>query len=190
MTPWTSNHLILCCPLLLLPSIFPSIRVLSNESVLHIRWPKYWSLSFSISPSSEYSGMISFRMDWLDLLAFQRTLKSLVQHHSSKTSILQASAFFMVQVSHICMNTRKIIALTRQTIVSRVMSRLFNMLSKLVMGFPKRSVGKESAGNAGDRSSIPGLGRSIGEWIGYPLQYSGLENFMDCKVYGVTKSRT
>ena len=129
-------------------------------------------------------------MDWLDLLAFQGTLKSLVQHHSSKTSILQGSAFFMVQVSHICMNTGKIIALTRQTIVSRVMSLLFNMLSRLVMGFPKCSVGKDSAGNAGDQSSIPGLGRSTGEWIGYPLQYCGLENFMDCKVYGVTKSRT
>ena len=108
-----SNHLVLCCPLLLLPSFFPSIRVFSNESVLDIRWPKYWSLSFSISPSNEYSGLISFRMDWLDLLAVQGTLKSLLQHHSSKASILQHSAFFIVQLSHPYMTTRKTIALTR-----------------------------------------------------------------------------
>ena len=121
-----SNHLILCCPLLLLSSIFPTIRVFSNESVLHIRWPKYWSFSFSISPSNEYSGLIFFRIDWLDLLAVQGTLKSL-QHHSSKASILQRSAFFIVQLSHPCMITGKTIALTRWTFVGKVMSLLFNM---------------------------------------------------------------
>ena len=112
-----SNHLILCCPLLFLPSVFPSIRVFSNESVLRIRWPKYWSFSFSINPSNEYSGLISFRMDWLDLLAVQGTLKSLLQHHSSKASVLQCSAFFMVQLSHPYMTTGKTIALTRWTFV-------------------------------------------------------------------------
>ena len=121
-----SNHLILCCPLLLPPSIFPSIRVFSNESVLCISWPKYRSFSFSVSPSSEFSGLISFRMDWLDLLAVQGTLKSLLQHHSSKASILQHSAFFTVQLSHPYMTTGKTIALTRQTFVSKVMSLLFN----------------------------------------------------------------
>ena len=126
-----SNHLILCLPLLLLPSIFPSIRVLSKESALHIRWPKYWSFSFNISPSSEQPGLISFRMDWLDLLAGQGTLKSLLQHHSSKASILQCSVFFVVQLSHPYMTTGKTIALTRQTFVGKVMSLLFNMLSKL-----------------------------------------------------------
>ena len=125
-----SNHLILCRPLLLLPSMFPSIRVLSNESVLHIRWPKYWSFTFSISPSSEYSGLISYRIDWLDLLAVQGTLKSLLQHHSSKEAVLQHSAFFMVQLSHPYMTTRKTIALTRRTFVGKVMSLLFNMLSR------------------------------------------------------------
>ena len=120
-----SNHLILCHPLLLPLSIFPSIRVFSNESVLHIRWPSYWSFSFSISPSNEYSGLISFRMDWLDLLAVQRTLKSLLQHHSSKASILQCSACFMVQLSHPYMTTGKTIALTRRTLVGKVMSLLF-----------------------------------------------------------------
>ena len=119
----SSNHLILCRPLLLLPSIFPSIRVFSNESVLPIRWPKYWS--FSISPSNEHSGLISFRMDWLDLLAVQGTLKSLLQHHSSEASILRCSAFFVVQLSHPYMTTRKTIALTRQTFVGKVMSLLF-----------------------------------------------------------------
>ena len=126
-----SNHLILCRPLLLPLSIFPSIRVFSNESVLHIRQPKHWSLSFNISPSNEYSGLISFRMDWLDLLAVQGTLKSLLQHHSSKASILQRSAFFMVQLSHPYITTGKSIALTRQTFVSKVTSLLFNMLSIL-----------------------------------------------------------
>ena len=124
-----SNHLILCCPLLRLPSVFPSIRVFSNKSVLRIRWPKYWSFSFSISPSKEYSGLISFRMDWLDLLPVQGTLKSLLQHHSSKASILWRSAFFVVQLSHPYMTTGKTIALTRQTFVGKVMSLLFNMLS-------------------------------------------------------------
>ena len=123
-----SNHLILCHPLLLLPSIFPSIRVFSNESARHIRWPKYWSFSFNISPSNEYSGLISFRMDWLDLLAIQGTLKSLLQHHTSKASIFQCSAFFIVQLSHPYMTTGKIIAFTRRTFVGKVMSLLFNML--------------------------------------------------------------
>ena len=126
-----SNHLILCRPLLLLPSIFPSIRVFSNESVLHIRWPKYWSFSFSISPSNDYSGLFSFRMDWLDLLAVQGTLHSLLQHHSSKALILWHSAFFIVQLSHPYMTTRKTIALTRWTFAGKVMSLLFNMLSRL-----------------------------------------------------------
>ena len=125
-----SNHLILCHPLLLLPSIFPRIRVFSNESFLRIRWPKYWSFSFNISPSNEHSGQISFRMDWLDLLAVQGTLKSLFQHHSSKASILQHSAFFIVQLSHPPMTTGKTIALTRWTFVGKVMSLLFNMLSR------------------------------------------------------------
>ena len=119
---WPSSHLILCCPLLLLPSIFPSIKVFSNESVLCIRWPKYWSFSFNISPSSEYSGLISFRMDWLDLLAVQGTLKSLPQHHSSKASTLQCSAFFKVKLLHPYMTTGKTIALTRWTFVGKVMS--------------------------------------------------------------------
>ena len=138
--PWVSdaNHLILCHPLLP-PSIFPSIRVFSNELVLHIRWPKYWSFSFSISPSNEYSGLISFSIDQLDLLAVQGTLKSLLQHHSSKASILQHSAFFIVQLSHPYMTTGKTIALTRQTFVGKVMSLLFNMLSRLVITFLPRS---------------------------------------------------
>ena len=126
------NHLILCRPLLLLPSIFPSIRVFSSESDLHIRWPKFWSFSFNISPSNEYSGLISFRMDWLDLLAVQGILKSLLQHHSSKASILRRSDFFIVPLSHPYMTTRKTIALTRQTFVGKVMSLLFNMLSRFV----------------------------------------------------------
>ena len=162
-----SNHLILCCPLLFLPSIFPRIRVFSNELALCIRWPKYWSLSFNISPSNEHPGLISFRMDWLDLLAVQGALKSLLQHHSSKASILQCSAFSIVQLSHPYMTTGKTIALTRQTFVGKVMSLLFNMLSRLV----------------------------IGEGNGTPLQYSCLENPMDGRawwaaVHGVAKSRT
>ena len=132
-----SNHLILCRPLLLLPSILPSIKVFSNEPVFHIRWPKYWS--FSISPSSEYSGLISFRMDWLILLAVQGILKSLLQHHSSKASVLQHSAFFIIQLSHPYMTTGKTIALTRWTFVGKVMSLLFNMLSRLVITFLPRS---------------------------------------------------
>ena len=123
-----SNHIVLCCPLFLLSSIFPSIRVFSNESVLHIRWPKFWSFSFSISLSSEYSGLISIRMDWFDLLVVQGTLRSLLQHHSSKASILWCSAFFIVQLSYPYMTTGKIIALTRQTFVGKVRSLLFNML--------------------------------------------------------------
>ena len=134
-----SNHLILCYPLLLLPSIFPIIRVLSNESALCIRWPKYWSFSFNISPSSEHPGLISFRMDWLDLLAVQGTLKSLLQHHSSKASILRHSAFFIVQLSHPYMTTGKTIALIRGTFVGKVMSLLFNMLSRLVLTFLPKS---------------------------------------------------
>ena len=134
-----SNHLILCHPLLLPPSIFPSIRVISSESVLLIKWPKYWSFSFSISPSEEYSGQISFQMDWLDLLPVQGTLKSLLQHHSSKSSVLRRSAFFIVQLSHPYMTTGKTIALTRQTFVGKVMSLLFNMLSRLVITFLPRS---------------------------------------------------
>src|SRR5574342_119843 len=133
-----SNHLILCRPLLL-PSIFPRIRVFSNESTLRIRWPKYWSFSFSISSSNEYSGLISFRMDWLDLLAVLGTLKSLLQHHSSKASILQCSAVFIVQFSHPYMTTGKTIALTRQMFVDKVTSLLFNMLSRLVIAFFPRS---------------------------------------------------
>ena len=145
-----SSHLILCLPLLL-PSVFPSIRVFSNESALCIRGPKYWSCSFNISPSNEYPGLISFRMDWLDLLAVQGTLKSLLQHHSSKASILQCPAFFIVQLAHPYMTTGKTIALTRWTFVGKAMSLFFNMLSRLI----------------------------IGEGNGTPLQYSCLENPMD-----------
>ena len=134
-----SNHLILCCPLFLLPSIFPSIRDFSNESALHNRWPKYWSLSFNISLFNEYSGLISFRMDWLDIHAVQETLKSFLQHHSSKASILWRSAFFIVQLSHLYMTSRKTIALTRRTSVSKIMSLLLNMLSRLVITFLSRS---------------------------------------------------
>ena len=134
-----SNHLILCCPLLLPPSVFPSIRVFSNELAPHISWPKHWSFSFSISPSNEHSGLISFRTDWFDLLVVQGTLKSLLQHHSSKASILRRSAFFTVQLSHPYMTTGKIIALTMQTFVGKVVSLLFNMLSRFVIAFLPRS---------------------------------------------------
>ena len=134
-----SHHLIRCLPLLILPSIFPSIRVFSNESVLHIRYPKYWSFSFSISPFNDYSRLISFRIDWLDLLAVQGTLKSLLQHHSSKASVLWHSTFFIVQLSYPYMTTGKTIALTRQTFVGKVMSLLFSMLSSLVITFLPRS---------------------------------------------------
>ena len=162
-----SNHLILSCHLLLPPSIFPSIRVFSNESVLRIRGPKYWSFSFSISPSIEYSGLISLRMDWLDLLAVQGTLKSLSQHHSSKASILHCSACFIVQLSHPYMTTRKTTALTRRTFVGKVMSLLFNMLSRLVITFLPRSkhlliswlqspsVGAVAAQRGGSSEEIP-----------------------------------
>ena len=132
------NHLILCCPLLLLPSVFPKIKVFSSETVLRIRWPNYWSFSFSISPSNENSGLISFRMDWLDLLTVQGTLKSLLQYHSSRESILQHSAFFIVQLSYPYMTTGKTIVLTRRTFVGKVMSLLFNMLSRLVIAFLPR----------------------------------------------------
>ena len=134
-----SNHLILCCPLLLLPSIFPSIRVFSNESALRIGWPKYWSFSFNISPSNEHPGLISFRMDWLDVLAVQGTLNSLLQHNRSKASILQQSAFLIGQLSHPYMTTGKTTSLTRQTFVGKVMSLLFNKLSRLVITFLPRS---------------------------------------------------
>ena len=134
-----SSHLILSHPLLLLPPIPPKIRVFSNESTLHMRWPKYWSFSFSINPSKQIPGLISFRMDWLDLLAVQGTLKSLLQHHSSKASILQCSAFFTVQLSHPYMTTGKTIALTRRSLVGKVMSLLFNVLSRLVITFLPRS---------------------------------------------------
>ena len=135
-----SNHLILCCPLLLLLSIFASIRVFSNESALCIRWPNYWSFSFKSSPSNEYSGLISFKMDWLDLLAVQGTLKSLLQHHSLKASVLWCSAFFIVQVSHPYMTTGKTLALTRRTFVGKVTSQLFNMLSRLVIVIPLQTL--------------------------------------------------
>ena len=135
-----SNHLILCCPLLFLPSIFPIIRVFSNDSALHIRWPKYWGFSFNSSPSNEHPGLISFRMDYLDLLSVQGTLKSLLQHHSSKAEILQHSGFFTVQLLHQYMTTGKTIALTRRTFVGKVMSLLLNMLSRLVITFLPRSV--------------------------------------------------
>ena len=134
-----SNHLILCCPLLLLPSIFPSVRVFSTESVLRIRWPKYWSFSFNASPANEYLGLISFRMDWLDLLAVQGTLKNLLQHHSEKASILRRSAFFIVHLSHPYITTGKTITLTRWTFVGKVISLPFNILSRLVIIFLPRS---------------------------------------------------
>ena len=134
-----SNHLILCRPHLLLPSIFPRIRVFSNESAFHIRWPKYWSFSFSISPSNEYSGLISFGIDWFDLLVVQGTLKRLFQHHSSKASILWCPAFFMVQLSHPYMTTGKTLTLTRWTFVGKIISLLFNMLSRLIIAFLPRS---------------------------------------------------
>ena len=140
-----SKHLILCHLLLLQPSIFPSIRILSNESALHIRWPKFWSFSLSISPSNEYSGLISFRMTWMDLLTVQGTLKSLLQHHSSKASVLWHSAFFIVQLSHPSMTTGKTIALTRQTFVGKVMSLLFNTLSRLIITFLPRSKSRSTS---------------------------------------------
>ena len=143
----TSSHLILCHPLFLLPPILPSIRVFSNESTLHMRWPKYWSFSFSISLSNEHPGQISFRMDWLDLVAVQRTLNCLIQHHSSKAWILQLSAFFTVQLSHPYMTTGKTIALTRQTFVGKVIFLLFNMLSRLVITFKDKKPTQEGNGD-------------------------------------------
>ena len=162
-----SNCLVLCHPLLLLPSLFPSIRVFSNKSILHIRWPRYWS--FSISPSNEYSGLISFMIDWVDLLAVQRTLKTLFHHHTSKASILWCSAFFMIQLSHPYITTGKTTALSICTYISKVISLLFNMLSRFVMAFlprwdfPGGSDGKASVYNAEDLGSIPGWGRFPGE---------------------------
>ena len=148
-----SNQLILCHPLLLLPSIFPTIRVFSNESTLHIRWPKYyWSFSFNISPSNKHSGLVSFRMDWLDLLAVQGTLKSLLQHHNSKASILRLSAFFTVQLSHPYMTTGKTIALTRWIFVGKVISLLFNMLSRLVITFLPRT--KQRSANQNHKTTL------------------------------------
>ena len=193
-----SSHLILCRPLLLLPSIIPSIRVFSNESALHIRWPKYWSFSFNISLSNEHLGLISFRMEWLDLLAVQGTLKSLLQHLSSKASILWCSAFFIVQLSHPYMTTGKTIALTRRTFVSKVMSLLFNMLSTLVITFLPRSkhlliswLQSPSAVILEPRKMksatvsifaplyLPRVSYKGGEGNGTPRQYSCLENPMD-----------
>ena len=183
------NHLILCHPFLFQPSIFPSIGVFSSESVLRTRGPNHWN--FFISSSNEYSVLISFRIDWLDVLAVQGTLKSLLQHQSSKASILWCAAFFIVQLSHPYMTTGKIIALTRWTFVSRVMSLLFNMLSD----FPGGSDGKASVYNAGDPGLIPGSGGSPGEGNGSPLQCFCLENPMDRRalgatVHGTAKSRT
>ena len=192
-----SNYLIFCRPLVLLPSIFPSIRVFSNESVLCIRWPKCWSFSFSISPSSAYTGFISFRIDWFDFLAVQGTLKSLLQHHSSKTSILWCSTFFMVQLAHLYMTAGKTIALTIWTFVSKVMALLFNMLSSFVGASQVALVVNKQPANAGDVThvgSIPGSGRSPGVGNGNPLQYSWLENSIDrgawwATVHRVTKSQ-
>ena len=165
------NHVI-CRPLLLLPSIFPSIGVFSSESTVWLRWPEYWS--FSISPSSEYSGLISFRIDWFDLLAVKGTLKSLLQHHSSKASVLWHAAFFMIQLSHVNMTTAKTIALTRWTFVSKVMVgkihwRRDRLPTPVFLGFPCGSAGKESACNAGELGSIPGWGRSRGRGHGNPF---------------------
>ena len=139
MSRWCHPNISSCCHLLLLPSMFPNIRVFSNESVIRVRWPKYWSFSFNISPSNEHSGLISFRMDWLDLLSVQGTPKSLLQHHSSKASVLCYSAFFILQLSHLYMTTGKTIALSRLTFVGKIMSLLFNMLSRLVITFLSRS---------------------------------------------------
>jgi len=165
-----SSHLILCRPLLLLPPIPPSIRVFSSESALRMRWSKYWSFSFSISPSKEHPGLVSLRMDWLDLLAVQGTLKSLLQHHSSKASILWCSAFFTVQLSHPYMTTGKTIALTRYISCWVFVALGTSLLAQTV---------KRLVYNVGDPSSIPGLGKSPGEGNGNPLQYSCLENPMD-----------
>ena len=178
-----SSHLILCHPLLL-PSIFPSIRVFSNESALRIRWSKYWSFSFNISPSNEHPGLISFRMDWLDLLAIQGTFKSLLQHHSSKASILRCSAFFIVQLSHPYMTTRKTIALTRRTFVGKVMSLLFNTLSWLVVTFLPRS----------KRLLISWLQSPSAKWQPTPMflpgESQGWRSLVGCCLWGHTVSDT
>ena len=160
-----SNHLRLCRPLLLLPSVFPSIRIFSNESVLRIRWPKLWNFSFSISPSNEYSGLISFRMDWLNLLAVQRTLKSLLQHHSSKASVLRHSAFFMVQLSHPYTTTGKTVALTRWTFVGKVMSLLFNMLSRLENPRDGEALWAAVYGVTQSRTRLKLLSSSSSSWL-------------------------
>ena len=191
------NHLILCHPLLL-HSIFPIIKVFSNELVLCIRWLKYWSFSFSISTSNAFTGFISFRIDWFDFLAVQGTLKSLLQHHSSKASILWCSTFFMVQLAHLYMTAGKTIALTRWTFVSKVMALLFNMLSSCVGASQVALVVKKQPANAGDIThvgSIPGSGRSPGVGNGNPLQCSCLENPRDrgawwAAVYGASQSQT
>ena len=173
-----SNHLKLCYPLLLLPSIFPSIRVFSSESVLRIRWPNYWSFSFCISSSNEYSGLISFRMDWFDLLVVQGTLKSLLQHHSSRASILRCSAFFIVQLSHPYMTTGKAIALTRWTFVGKVMSLLLNMLSRLVVTFLPRSIDS----NAGFQIPRPKLSSWADFWSW--VKVFGVEAVMNRSCWG------
>ena len=170
-----SNHLILCHPLLLPPSIFPSIRVFSNESALRFRWPKYWSFSFSVSPSNEYSGLISFRMDWLDLLSVQGTLKNLLQHHSSKVSILWCSAFFIVQLSHPYMIT---MALTRQTFISKVMSLLFNMPSRLVISFFPRSKHLSVSRLPSPSAVILEKWALLSHYLNLPLYISTLEKLL------------
>ena len=181
-----SSHLILGRPLLLLPSIPPSIRVFSNESTLHMRWPKYWSFSFSISPYKEHPGLISFRMGWLDLLAVQGTLKSLLQHHTSKASILQCSAFFTVQLSHPYMTTGKTIALTRQNFVRKGMGLGKAASPSLKEYLSGTSDSKASVYNAGDPGSIPRSGRSPGDGNGNSLQYTCLENSKDKGAWRVT----
>ena len=183
-----SSHLILCHPLLLLPPIPPSIRVFSNESTRHMRWPKYWSFSFSISPSSEHPGLISFRMDWLDVLAVQGTLKSLLQHHSLKASILRHSAFFTVQLSHPYMTTGKIIALTRWTFVCKVMSLLFNMLSRLVITFLPRSKHLLISWLQSPSSVIP-LQRSVGIWFVYVYIFTKLAKSLGFSIQCYTKAK-
>ena len=182
-----SNHLILCCSLLLLPLIFPRFRVFFNESALHCRWPKYWSFSFSTSPSNEYLGLISFRIDWFDLPGVQGTLKSLLQHHSSKAKILQCLAFFMVTLSH---TWASLIAQLGKAGdpgsipgSGRSPREGIGYPTPVFFGSPLGLAGKESACNVRDLGLIPGLGRSPGKGNGYPLQYSDLDNFMDCIIY-------